>query len=155
MSATPGEAASSRSATGRWEFWIDRGGTFTDCIARAPDGRQREVKLLSSDTAPLEAIRAVLEEAGEIAPDGSPPACNVKLGSTVATNALLERRGARTALVTHAGLGDVFTIGTQQRPELFALAIRRPQPLSERVVSITGRVGVDGAPARPEQSQGI
>jgi 5-oxoprolinase (ATP-hydrolysing) len=128
-----------------WEFWIDRGGTFTDCVARSPSGELRTVKLLSSDRAPVDCVRSVLEAEGEIEPGAALPPCSVKLGSTVATNALLERRGARTALVTHASLGDVFTIGTQQRPELFELAINRPPPVHTRVVGITGRVGVDGS----------
>ncbi len=127
-----------------WEFWIDRGGTFTDCIARSPDGSLRTAKLLSSDRAPVEAVRAVLEAEGVVDAGDPLPPCSVKLGSTVATNALLERRGARTALVTHAALADVFTVGTQERPDLFALAIDRPAPVHASVVPVIGRVGMDG-----------
>jgi 5-oxoprolinase (ATP-hydrolysing) len=130
--------------TSGWEFWIDRGGTFTDCIARSPAGDLRTVKLLSSDTAPVEAVRRILEAEGVIEPGDALPACSVKLGSTVATNALLERRGVPTAIVTHGALGDVFTIGTQERPELFELAIHRPPPVHTRVVPVVGRVDVDG-----------
>ena len=129
----------------RWEFWIDRGGTFTDCIAHAPDGAIWTAKVLSSETAPVEAIRKVLGLAEAIAPGAALPPCVVKLGSTVATNALLERRGAPTALVTHDGLADVFRIGTQERPELFDLAIARPEPVHDFVAAVTGRIGADGA----------
>jgi len=134
---------------GGWEFWIDRGGTFTDCIARAPDGSLREAKLLSSDSAPVQAVRQVLEAEGVVRAGEPLPACSVKLGSTVATNALLERRGAATAIVTHASLGDVFTIGTQERPDLFALDIRRPPPVHAAVVPVRGRVDVEGRELEP------
>jgi len=127
-----------------WEFWIDRGGTFTDCIGFAPDGRLHVAKILSSDTAPLEGIRRILTGT-DAWRDGPLPPCTVKLGTTVATNALLERRGARTLLVTHRGLGDLLRIGTQERPELFDLAIVRPAPLEERVVEVDARVAADGA----------
>ncbi|MFP6625031.1 MAG: hydantoinase/oxoprolinase family protein, partial [Myxococcota bacterium] len=136
--------APGRAMTSGWEFWVDRGGTFTDCIARSPSGDLRTAKLLSSDSAPVEAIRQILEAEGAVESGAALPACSVKLGSTVATNALLERRGAPTAIVTHGALGDVFTIGTQERPELFELAIERPPPLHERVVPVEGRVDVDG-----------
>ncbi len=127
-----------------WRFWIDRGGTFTDCIAVAPDERVYTRKLLSDERAPVEAIHAVLREAaGWRAGDPLPP-CEVKLGTTVATNALLERRGARTLLVTTRGLGDLLAIGTQERPDLFALAIRKPPPLHERAIEISGRIDAHG-----------
>ena len=132
-----------------WQFWIDRGGTFTDCIGIAPDGSLHTAKILSSDTAPVEGIREILERAGALAPGGLPPPCTVKLGTTVATNALLERRGARTLLVTNRGLGDLLEIGTQERPELFELEIRKPGPLHERVVELPGRIGPDGEEAEP------
>ena len=127
-----------------WDFWIDRGGTFTDCIGRAPDGAIHVVKLLSSDTAPVEGIRAILERAGAVEAGAALPAANVRLGTTVATNALLERRGARTLLVASAGLGDVLEIGTQERPELFSLRIEKPKALHERASEVGGRVSVDG-----------
>jgi len=134
---------SGRPAGSGFEFWIDRGGTFTDCIGLAPDGGLHVVKLLSSDTAPLEGIRRILSRVG-LAQRAPLPPCTVKLGTTVATNALLERRGARTLLVTNSGLGDLLRIGTQQRPELFDLAIERPAPLEERVIEVSARVGADG-----------
>jgi 5-oxoprolinase (ATP-hydrolysing) len=123
-----------------WEFWIDRGGTFTDCIGLAPDGGLRVAKVLSSDTAALEGIWKILG----VGPEDPLPACRVKLGTTVATNALLERRGVRTLLVTSHGLGDVLRIGTQERPELFDLAIERPPPLEEEVLELAARVGAHG-----------
>ncbi len=132
------------SRMSRWSFWIDRGGTFTDCIATSPSGEQHIAKVLSSDTAPLVAIRQVLGAAGVVAAGAPLPACDVKLGTTVATNALLERGGRRTLLVTNAGLGDVLTIGTQERPDLFDLDIRRPPPLAERVIECGVRQRADG-----------
>jgi len=141
-----GAASDDGAAAGApWEFWIDRGGTFTDCIGRDPAGRLHTAKVLSSDRAPVEAIRALLEAAGALAPGEPPPACRVKLGTTVATNALLERRGVPTLLVTQRGLGDLLAIGTQERPELFELAIRKPEPLHAAVLEVTGRVDADGS----------
>src|SRR5690606_33348879 len=131
-----------------WEFWIDRGGTFADVIGRAPEGRLHVLKLLSSDDAPAEGVRRVLAAAGH--PEGAPlPPCVVKLGTTVATNALLERRGARTLLVANRGLGDVLAIGTQERPDLFALRIEKPPPLHAGTVEAAGRVGADGTLLEP------
>ena len=128
-----------------WSFWIDRGGTFTDCIGRAPDGRRVYCKQLSSDLGPIQTIRSILEREGVVAPGEVLPPCEVKLGSTVATNALLERRGAPTLLVTNRGLGDVLTIGTQERPSLFALDIRHPGVLQSAVIECGGRVSAAGA----------
>ncbi len=132
-----------------WEFWIDRGGTFTDCIGRAPNGRLHTAKLLSSERAALEGIRAILERAVALSPGDPLPACVVKLGTTVATNALLERRGVPTALVTQRGFGDLLAIGTQERPDLFALRIEKPRPLCERAVEVQGRSGARGEPVEP------
>jgi 5-oxoprolinase (ATP-hydrolysing) len=132
-----------------WRFWIDRGGTFTDAMVLAPDGALHVTKVLSSDTAPLEAIHALLaEHAGWR--EGQPlPRLSVRLGTTVATNALLERRGVPTLLATNDGLGDLLDIGTQERPDLFALAIRRPPPLAARTVELAGRNAPDGAELEP------
>jgi 5-oxoprolinase (ATP-hydrolysing) len=132
-----------------WEFWIDRGGTFTDCIGLAPDGSLHTAKLLSSDAAPVEGIRQILARAGGVAAGEALPPCRVKLGTTLATNALLERRGVPTALVANRGFGDVLEIGTQERPELFDLQIQKPAPLHQLVVEIGGRVGVDGERLEP------
>lgn len=126
-----------------WTFAIDRGGTFTDVVARSSDGRTRVEKLLSEnpgqyDDAALEAIRRVLaEEGGDVA--------EVRMGTTVATNALLERKGERVALAITRGFGDALRIGYQARPEIFARHIVLPSMLYERAAEIDERVGVDGA----------
>jgi 5-oxoprolinase (ATP-hydrolysing) len=126
-----------------WEFWIDRGGTFTDVVGRAPDGRLVTVKLLSENPerypdAAVQGIRDCLGlEPGEPIPAGAIAA--VKMGTTVATNALLERKGERVALLITEGFGDLLRIGTQARPSLFDLDIRRPDLLYERVFEIPGR----------------
>ncbi|HEY5657810.1 MAG TPA: hydantoinase/oxoprolinase family protein, partial [Myxococcota bacterium] len=132
-----------------WEFWIDRGGTFTDCIGLAPDGTLHTAKLLSSDVAPVQGIRRILERAGAVEPGAALPPCRVKLGTTAATNALLERRGVPTALVANHGLADVFEIGTQERPALFALRIEKPPPLHQRALEVGGRVDARGALLEP------
>jgi 5-oxoprolinase (ATP-hydrolysing) len=125
-----------------WSFAIDRGGTFTDLVARSSDGRLRVEKLLSEnpgqyDDAALEAIRRVLaDEGGTVA--------EVRMGTTVATNALLERKGERVALAITRGFGDALRIGYQARPEIFARHIVLPSMLYERVVEVDERVDVDG-----------
>jgi 5-oxoprolinase (ATP-hydrolysing) len=132
-----------------WEFWIDRGGTFTDCIGVSPDGELHTAKLLSSDAAPVEGIRRILERAGVVAAGESFPPCRVKLGTTLATNALLERRGVPTALVANRGLADVFEIGTQEREDLFSLCVEKPAPLQQLALEVAGRVDVAGAQLEP------
>jgi 5-oxoprolinase (ATP-hydrolysing) len=134
---------------GIWQFWIDRGGTFTDCIGVSPDGSLHTAKRLSTDDAGLAAMRAILVGVGVIAPGDPLPACSVKIGTTLATNALLTRRGARTLLVANSGLGDAFVIGTQERPDLFALRIERPPPLHERTLEVEGRCASDGTLVDP------
>lgn len=131
-----------------WRFWIDRGGTFTDIVARAPDGALSTAKLLSEnpgryDDAAIAGIRCLLG-LEEGAPIPAEAIAHVKMGTTVATNALLERKGARTLLIVDEGFADLLTIGTQARPRLFDLAIRLPAPLHEAVEEVSGRVGVDG-----------
>ncbi|MEL6183317.1 MAG: hydantoinase/oxoprolinase N-terminal domain-containing protein, partial [Myxococcota bacterium] len=105
-----------RAAEPKWAFFIDRGGTFTDCIGLSPSGEVRVIKVLSSDEAPLVGIRSLLE----LPPEDAIPPCTVRMGTTVATNALLERRGTPTAVLITRGFGDALTIGTQARPDLFA-----------------------------------
>ena len=130
-----------------WQFWIDRGGTFTDVVARLPDGRLVVEKLLSEAPdryadAAVEAIRRLLGVR-----EGSIPAeavAAVKMGTTVATNALLERKGEPTLLAITAGHGDALRIGYQSRPKLFARHIVLPEPLYAEVVEVTERVGADG-----------
>jgi 5-oxoprolinase (ATP-hydrolysing) len=125
-----------------WTFAIDRGGTFTDVIARSSDGKERVEKLLSEnprhyEDAALEAISRVLAAEGGSVEE-------VRMGTTVATNALLERKGERVALAITRGFGDALRIGYQARPEIFARHIRLPSMLYERVVEIDERISVDG-----------
>jgi 5-oxoprolinase (ATP-hydrolysing) len=132
----------------RWEFWIDRGGTFTDVIGRAPDKSLHTLKLLSEnaahyDDAAVEGIRRLLRllPAQSITPQQV--AC-VKMGTTVATNALLERKGERTLLVITRGFRDALRIATQARPRLFDRHIVLPEMLYERVIEAVERVGAHG-----------
>ncbi|MGF1444714.1 MAG: hydantoinase B/oxoprolinase family protein [Pikeienuella sp.] len=141
------------STAAQWDFWIDRGGTFTDIVARRPDGEIETAKFLSEnpdqyEDAALHAIRLFLG----LAPADRIPAeriGRVKMGTTVATNALLERKGARTVLVTTRGLGDQLRLAYQNRPDLFAREIVLPEMLYERVIEAEERVLVDGTVARP------
>jgi len=138
------------SATRGWQFWIDRGGTFTDIIARAPDGRLIVDKRLSegpgADRDP--GVTGILEL---LARHGSPDAAidAIRIGTTVATNALLERRGVPTALVITAGFGDALAIGYQNRPELFRLRIDLPAPVYREVVEVDERMTAEGEVLRP------
>jgi len=136
--------------TSGWEFWIDRGGTFTDIVARAPDGSLTVRKLLSENPghyadAATAGIRRILAEAGT--PDA--PIAAVKMGTTVATNALLERKGEPTVLAITAGLGDALRIGWQSRPRLFDRHIVLPEPLYGRVIEIGERVAAEGVVLTP------
>jgi 5-oxoprolinase (ATP-hydrolysing) len=132
----------------RWEFWIDRGGTFTDVIGRAPTGALHTLKLLSEnpaqyDDAAVEGIRRLLGlSASE--PISSSQVASVKMGTTVATNALLERKGERTLLVITRGFRDALRIATQARPRLFDRRIVLPEMLYERVIEARERVGAHG-----------
>lgn len=141
-----------------WQFWIDRGGTFTDVVARRPDGTLVTHKLLSDNPeryrdAALQGIREVLGLAGD-APLPAARIDSVKMGTTVATNALLERRGDRTALAITRGFGDALRIGYQNRPKIFARHIELPQLLYERVVEIEERVSAEGKVLRPLDADG-
>src|SRR2546430_11992648 len=135
-----------------WEFWIDRGGTFTDVIGRRPDGTLIAHKLLSENPeayrdAAVQGIRDLIGlKAGEPIPAGRIGA--VKMGTTVATNALLERKGDRTLLVTSKGFRDALRIGYQARPRTFAKQIVKPEMLFERVVEVDERVRADGTVER-------
>jgi 5-oxoprolinase (ATP-hydrolysing) len=135
---------------GGWDFWIDRGGTFTDIVARTPSGRLATLKLLSQDPGRYDdAAVAGIERLLAAAPDEGATLAAVKIGTTVATNALLERRGEPTALVITAGLEDAIRIGSQQRPEIFALDIKLPEMLYERAIGAVERIGVDGGVLTP------
>src|SRR5436309_15174407 len=131
-----------------WDFWIDRGGTFTDVIGRKPDGVLVAHKLLSENPeayrdAAVQGIRALLGlKPGEPIPQGVIGA--VKMGTTVATNALLERKGERTLLLVTRGFRDALRIGYQARPKIFARHIVKPDMLYERVVEVDERVRADG-----------
>ena len=120
----------------RWQFWIDRGGTFTDVVGRAGDGSLAARKLLSENSAHYEdaALQGIREILGVAAGDPIPGEAIevVKMGTTVATNALLERNGENTVLVITKGFGDALRIGYQNRPGLFDLNIRLPDMLTPR-----------------------
>ncbi|MFI9264412.1 hydantoinase B/oxoprolinase family protein [Streptomyces werraensis] len=131
-----------------WQFWVDRGGTFTDIVARRPDGRLLTRKVLSDRPDPdrsgppgadaaVIGVRALLNGSGD-------PVDVVRMGTTVATNALLERKGERTLLVVTRGFRDALRIAYQNRPHIFARRIDLPLPLHERVVEVDERVAADG-----------
>ena len=134
-----------------WSFWIDRGGTFTDVVARKPDGDVVTVKLLSESPryrdAAVEAIRSLLGLSAD-EPIPSAQVAEVKMGTTVATNALLERQGEPTALVTTRGFADALRIGYQTRPDLFALDIVLPDMVYSQVIAVDERVRADGTVER-------
>ena len=131
-----------------WQFWIDRGGTFTDIVAKKPDGKIIIDKLLSENSdaykdAAVAGIRRILDLKNE---DKIPTdiISSVKMGTTVATNALLERKGDRTLLLITKGFGDLLRIGYQNRPLLFDLSIKLPELLYERVVEVSERLNEKG-----------
>ncbi|AFY28281.1 hydantoinase B/oxoprolinase family protein [Cyanobium gracile] len=136
-----------------WRFWIDRGGTFTDVVACSPAGELVVRKLLSDPPPPADgspppdpAVTAVRELLGLPPHHPIPPGAvaEVRLGTTVATNALLERQGAPVLLLVNRGFADLQRIGDQHRPHLFALAIERPEPPPLRVIEVGGRLAADG-----------
>src|SRR5471032_2523859 len=137
-----------KTAPQLWDFWIDRGGTFTDVVGRRPDGTLTAHKLLSENPeayadAAVQGIRDLLGlKAGQAIPPGRVGA--VKMGTTVATNALLERKGDRTLLLITRGFRDALKIGYQARPEIFAKKIVKPELLYERVAEVAERVRADG-----------
>ena len=141
-----------------WQFWVDRGGTFTDVVGRDPLGRLQVRKVLSvqpeqtGDPA-VSAIRGLLD----LPPGAAIPAgCieELRLGTTVATNALLEQAGDGVLLITNEGLGDVLRIGDQHRPELFALQIQRPPALEHAVLEVAGRLDARGQEIAPLRLDG-
>lgn len=131
-----------------WRFAVDRGGTFTDVVATTPEGTLVTEKLLSQNPglyadAASEAVRRLMAQYG------AAPIAELRIGTTVATNALLERAGERLALAITRGFGDALRIGTQARPEIFARHIILPEQLPACVVEIDERVAADGAVLRP------
>jgi 5-oxoprolinase (ATP-hydrolysing) len=132
----------------RWQFWIDRGGTFTDIVANSPDGKLVIHKLLSENPerytdAAVQGIREILRiPAGAAIPAAEIEA--IKMGTTVATNALLERKGDRTILLITKGFGDALRIGYQNRPNIFARHIVLPQMLYDRVIEVAERYSAQG-----------
>src|SRR6266849_3902598 len=137
----------------KWQFWIDRGGTFTDIVARRPDGALLTHKLLSENPeryrdAAIQGIRDLLRlKTGAVIPAAVIDA--VKMGTTVATNALLERKGERALLVITKGFRDALRIAYQNRPRLFDRQIRLPELLYERVVEVAERVSAKGEELAP------
>jgi 5-oxoprolinase (ATP-hydrolysing) len=144
-------------AIAKWDFWIDRGGTFTDIVGRRPDGTLVAHKVLSENPeayrdAAVQGIRELLGlSAGEPIPSGMIGA--VKMGTTVATNALLERKGEQTLLVTTRGFRDALAIGYQARTDIFAKRIVKPELLYSAVVEVDERVRADGeVEAAPDEA---
>ncbi|HEX8644065.1 MAG TPA: hydantoinase B/oxoprolinase family protein [Allosphingosinicella sp.] len=134
--------------TGTWSFSIDRGGTFTDIVASAPDGRLLVRKLLSDN--PGRYDDAAVAGIGQLLLDhGAAPILAVKMGTTVATNALLERKGERVVLAITAGFGDALRIGYQARPDIFARRIVLPEALYEKVIEVDERLTAVGDVLRP------
>ncbi len=138
---------------GAWQFWIDRGGTFTDVVARRPDGGLLTHKLLSENPerypdAAIQGMRDLLGLEGD-APLPAAAIQHVKMGTTVATNALLERKGERTLLVVTRGFADSLRIGYQARPKLFERKISLPEVLYSDVLEVDERLMADGSLDRP------
>ena len=146
-------------AEGKWDFWIDRGGTFTDVIGRNPAGNLHAKKLLSENPgayrdAAVQGIRDLLGlKNGQPIPIGV--VGEVRMGTTVATNALLERKGDVTLLVTTKGFRDALRIGYQARPDIFAKEIRKPEQLYDDVVEIEERILADGTIERAPDEAAI
>jgi 5-oxoprolinase (ATP-hydrolysing) len=137
----------------RWQFWIDRGGTFTDVVARRPDGQLVVHKLLSENPdryadAPIQGIRDLMG-IGQDDPIPAEQIESVKMGTTVATNALLERKGDRTLLLVTKGFRDALRIGYQNRPDIFACHIELPDMLYERVIEVNERLTAQGDVVQP------
>jgi 5-oxoprolinase (ATP-hydrolysing) len=151
--STDGTMNTAKPNDQKWQFFIDRGGTFTDVVARDPQGGLHVRKLLSVnpgayDDAALHAIRHFLQ----LTPDDPIPATRigaVKMGTTVATNALLERKGVPTALVITRGFADALEIGTQARPDIFARKVVKPEMLYAHVIEADERTLADGSVERP------
>ncbi|MEV0176185.1 hydantoinase B/oxoprolinase family protein [Streptomyces sp. NPDC050803] len=129
-----------------WQFWVDRGGTFTDIVARRPDGRLLTHKLLSEN--PARYADAAVAGVCALMQGSDDPVEAVRMGTTVATNALLERKGERTLLLITRGFRDALRIAYQNRPRIFARRIELPELLYERVIEIDERIAADGTVLR-------
>lgn len=146
-----------RAQTGKWQFWIDRGGTFTDIVGRRPDGTIVTAKLLSENPEQYRdaAVQGIRELMG--VPKGQPIPTDrieaVKMGTTVATNALLERKGDRTLLIVNEGFRDALRIAYQNRPRLFDRHIVLPEMLYARVAEVPGRFTAQGEELTPFDAQ--
>ncbi|AWE49136.1 hydantoinase B/oxoprolinase family protein [Streptomyces nigra] len=136
-----------------WQFWVDRGGTFTDIVARRPDGRLLTHKLLSEN--PARYADAAVAGVRELLDGSTAPVEAVRMGTTVATNALLERRGERTLLVITRGFRDALRIAYQNRPHIFARRIDLPELLYERVVEVDERIAADGTVLCPPDLEAL
>jgi 5-oxoprolinase (ATP-hydrolysing) len=147
--ATQAHATLAMMTAAGWQFWIDRGGTFTDIIGRAPDGTLHTRKFLSDNPEhyPDAAVAGLVEVLA--AQDPGAPVDAIKMGTTVATNALLERSGADTAFVVTAGFGDALRIAYQDRPDLFALHIQLRKPLHAAVLEVEERLSASGEILQP------
>ncbi len=131
---------------GQWHFWIDRGGTFTDLVAQKPDGSLCTHKILSAHDQEDAVILGIRQVMG-LTPKAPLPVAaiaEIRMGTTVATNALLERQGEPTVLVITEGFGDALRIGYQQRPDLFARSIQRPNVLYSAVIEVPERISAQG-----------
>ncbi len=130
-----------RESSLQWQVFIDRGGTFCDCIAYHPQKNiLRVCKVLSSDQAPISAIRKLLE----LSEQTPIPPCDLRMGTPVATNALLERKGQRCLWICSQGFADALLIGTQTRSDIFALDIKKFAPLYEEVLELPLRLDSSG-----------
>ena len=138
-----------------WEFWIDRGGTFTDIVAKDPEGNIETHKLLSENPEHYKdaAVQAISNTLGHVAIDQADISV-VKMGTTVATNALLERKGVSVLLMITEGFGDLLKIGYQNRPDLFSTRIKRPEPLYKTVVEVSERLGESEKERRERRRRG-
>jgi 5-oxoprolinase (ATP-hydrolysing) len=143
---TLSQSAGARARPAGWQFWIDRGGTFTDVVGLAPDGALHVRKVLSLPAAGGTAHDPGLEAARELRAAIAPgaPVSEVKVGTTVATNALLTRTGEPVVLVTTVGFADGLRVGYQNRPDIFARNIVLPQPLHATVIEALERIDADG-----------
>src|SRR6187399_1719302 len=132
----------------KWDFWIDRGGTFTDVIGCDPQGGLHPRKLLSENPEAYTdaAIQGIRDLLGLSSGDAIPPGLigDIKMGTTVATNALLERKGDRVLLLITRGFRDALRIAYQARPDIFAKEIILPEQLYERVIEVDERIRADG-----------